>query len=339
MFAPTKTFRKWTKKVNVKIRKLAVRAALAASAIPALVMARGHNIEDVPEIPLVVPNSIETLHKTRYAVQLLKQMGLAPDLQRVLDSRRARTGKGKQRTHRYRHGKGPLVIVNKLTCKRGFRNIMGIDVINVRHMNLLLLCPGGHVGRMIIWSEDAFKKLEKLYPMDPGHVVDSKRVINSEEVQGVLRKKIPKPKKQRKTAKRPVLNPAAKLNSKIARRNQKKATALNKNLKKKLAVVKAKKLKKIKFVNSVMSKVPGWVCPPKYDLERKAALKQKEKIRLTVNAERRALRKALKEAGKPLEKVTLKTRTDARKAAAKAAGLVIPPPLRGPKREKAPKKE
>ena len=58
------------------------------------------------------------------------------------------------------------------------------------------------------------------------------------------------------------MNPAAKLKSKIARRNQKKAAALNKNIRKKLAVVKAKKLKKTKFVNSVVSKMPGWVCPP-----------------------------------------------------------------------------
>ena len=35
-----------------------------------------------------------------------------------------------------------------------------------------------------------------------------------------------------------MLNPAAKLKSKIARTNQKKAAALNKNIRKKLAVVK-----------------------------------------------------------------------------------------------------
>ena len=103
-------------------------------------------------------------------------------------------------------------------------------------------------------------------------------------------------------------------------------------------MVKAKKLKKVKFVNSVMGKVPGWVCPPKYDLERKEALKQKEKIRLTVNAERRALRKALKEAGKPLKKVTIKQRVYARKSAEQAAGFMMPQPMRGPKKEKQPKK-
>lgn len=75
MFAPTKVFRKWHSRVPRKVRRLAVRAALAASAIPALVMARGHNLEDVPEIPLVVPNSVEALEKTKDAVKLLKDIG------------------------------------------------------------------------------------------------------------------------------------------------------------------------------------------------------------------------------------------------------------------------
>ena len=75
MFAPTKVFRKWHVKVNRKVKRQAVKAALAASAIPALVMARGHNLEQVPEIPLVVPSSAEALEKTKDAVKLLKDIG------------------------------------------------------------------------------------------------------------------------------------------------------------------------------------------------------------------------------------------------------------------------
>jgi large subunit ribosomal protein L4e len=54
MFAPTKTWRRWHRKINVNQRRYAVASALAASALPALVMARGHRIDEVPEIPLVV---------------------------------------------------------------------------------------------------------------------------------------------------------------------------------------------------------------------------------------------------------------------------------------------
>merc|ERR1712166_920366 len=58
MFAPTKTWRKWHRKVNTNQKRYAVCSALAASALPALVMARGHKISEVPEFPLVVDSSV-----------------------------------------------------------------------------------------------------------------------------------------------------------------------------------------------------------------------------------------------------------------------------------------
>merc|ERR1711976_166775 len=56
MFAPTKIWRRWHRHVNLRQRRYAICAALAASAVPSLVMARGHPIDQVAEIPLVVAN-------------------------------------------------------------------------------------------------------------------------------------------------------------------------------------------------------------------------------------------------------------------------------------------
>ena len=50
MFAPTRIWRKWHRKINKKQRRYAVCAALAASALPALVMARGHKVDSALEI-------------------------------------------------------------------------------------------------------------------------------------------------------------------------------------------------------------------------------------------------------------------------------------------------
>merc|ERR1712023_484323 len=61
MFAPTKTWRRWHRPINQKQRRYAICSALAASAIPALIMARGHKIEKVPEVPIVVSNAVESL--------------------------------------------------------------------------------------------------------------------------------------------------------------------------------------------------------------------------------------------------------------------------------------
>ena len=59
MFAPTKTWRKWHRKVNVTQKRHAAATAIAASALPALVMARGHRVDEVAELPLVVSEGAE----------------------------------------------------------------------------------------------------------------------------------------------------------------------------------------------------------------------------------------------------------------------------------------
>merc|ERR1719223_1780092 len=62
MFAPTKTWRKWHFKINTNQKRYAVASALAASALPALVMARGHRIAEVSEVPCVVSDDIQSIH-------------------------------------------------------------------------------------------------------------------------------------------------------------------------------------------------------------------------------------------------------------------------------------
>ncbi|ERE77589.1 60S ribosomal protein L4 [Cricetulus griseus] len=74
MFAPTKTWHRWHRRVSTTQKRYAVCSALAASALPALVMSNGHRIEEVPELPLVVGDKVEGYKKTKEAVQLLKKL-------------------------------------------------------------------------------------------------------------------------------------------------------------------------------------------------------------------------------------------------------------------------
>ena len=90
MFAPTKTWRRWHRKINIKQRRYAVASALAASALPALVMARGHRIEKIPEVPLVVSNGIENIDKTKQALKVLSQLNAVSDVEK---SKASRSGK------------------------------------------------------------------------------------------------------------------------------------------------------------------------------------------------------------------------------------------------------
>ncbi|XP_022857597.1 60S ribosomal protein L4-like [Olea europaea var. sylvestris] len=110
MFAPTKIWRRWHRAVNVTQKRHAVVSAIAASAVPSLVLARGHRIEEVPELPLVVSDSTEALEKTNAAMKILKQIGAYTDAEKAKDSLGIRPGKGKMRNRRYISRKGPLVV-------------------------------------------------------------------------------------------------------------------------------------------------------------------------------------------------------------------------------------
>lgn len=60
--------------------------------------------------------------------------------------------------------KGPLIVYSKDEgIRRSFRNIPGVETMNINKLNLLKIAPGGHVGRFIIWTESAFKYLNDLF--------------------------------------------------------------------------------------------------------------------------------------------------------------------------------
>jgi len=210
MFAPTKVWRRWHHRINQNQRRYATVSAIAASALPALVMARGHSIEAIPEVPLVVENGIESIAKTSVAVALLKKLGAYADCERSAASRKVRTGKGKMRNRRHVQRRGPLIVYqNDEGVCRGFRNIPGVDLCRVSALNLLQLAPGGHVGRFVIWSQNAFEALDGLYgtwrkvstakkgynlPRPMMANADVSRIINSDEVQSCVRPAQDKPR-------------------------------------------------------------------------------------------------------------------------------------------------
>lgn len=204
MFAPTKIWRRWHRKINVNQRRFAVASALAASAVPALVQARGHRIDEVPEVPLVLAdNSVAKIAKTKDAVALLKKFGADADVQRVRDSKKLRAGQGKMRNRRYVQRRGPLVVADgSENLSQAFRNIPGVEVANVDNLSLLDLAPGGHLGRFIIWTQGAFDKLDSIFGTYEGGAASKKgfslprpemtnadlaRIINSDEIQSVVR--------------------------------------------------------------------------------------------------------------------------------------------------------
>merc|ERR1719461_2785885 len=205
MFAPLKIWRRWHRRTNLKQKRFAVATALAATAILPLVQARGHRVDQVPEFPLVVDNSVEDIEKTSKAVEFLKDIGAFGDVKKVANTLKLRAGRGKIRNRRYRTRKGPLVVHSGVNVPllRALRNIPGVETVHVSRLNLLQLAPGGHVGRFCIWTESAFKKLDSLYgtwrvaskeksrwnlPQPKMAVTDLSKLLKAEEIRQVLRK-------------------------------------------------------------------------------------------------------------------------------------------------------
>jgi large subunit ribosomal protein L4e len=190
-------------------RRFATASALAASSIPSLLMARGHQVSTVPEVPLVINSEIfagAAIARTSAALGLLNSVGAGPDISKVKASRKLRAGKGKLRGRRHRQRRGPLIVYNPAEDGKeiglAFRNIAGVETCSVFALNLLQLAPGGHLGRFIIWTSGAFKALDTIYGTTtrpsalkkdfllPSSIVsqaDIGRLINSSEIQTVIR--------------------------------------------------------------------------------------------------------------------------------------------------------
>lgn len=270
MFAPTKIWRKWHVKVSQNQKRFATVSAVAATAVPSLVLARGHRIDGVAEIPLVVSSQLESVKKTKEAVAALQTLQAHADVSKVIASRKVRAGRGKARNRKFRQRRGPLVIYNEDNgLVKAFRNVPGVETANVRSLNLLQLAPGGHLGRFVIWTEGAFAQLDEVYgtyekpsALKSGYTLpinkitqvrsfsspvsvtrrlpslspqtDISAVINSQEIQSVLREAGPaKTKKARAQKKNPLknravlfrMNPYAATLKRQAAANEKRAIA------------------------------------------------------------------------------------------------------------------
>lgn len=197
------------KQSNPHHRRFATASAIAASSSAALLLARGHEVATVPEVPLVISStafSNAAIAKTSAALALLKAVGAGADVEKVKASKKLRAGKGKLRNRRHRQRRGPLVVYNPdedgKELVRAFRNIPGVETSPVFALNLLQLAPGGHLGRFVVWTSSAFAALDKVYgsttepsalkkdfllPSNSVAQPDIAKLINSSEVQSVLR--------------------------------------------------------------------------------------------------------------------------------------------------------
>lgn len=152
------------KQIPKKEAKLALTSAIAATAQKETVVLRGHKVDDVVSLPLVVDNAFEHLTKVKEVEEAFASLGLGADVKRVKDSRNTRAGKGKHRGRKMKQAVGPLiVVVDGKTLVSAASNLPGVQVATVTNLNTEMLAPGTHPGRLTVWTTGAIEKLNTLY--------------------------------------------------------------------------------------------------------------------------------------------------------------------------------
>jgi large subunit ribosomal protein L4e len=158
---PIKTEKIVKKKINKKVNKLSLISAISASGDLDWVKNRGHLVDRVPEIPLVIDDKIQTVKKTKLMYSILSELGLEDELVKVKEGKKIRAGKGKRRGRKYKNKKSILIVIkDDFGIVKASRNIPGVDVIKFENLSIANLAPGGLSGRLILWAQSAFNDLK-----------------------------------------------------------------------------------------------------------------------------------------------------------------------------------
>jgi large subunit ribosomal protein L4e len=156
---PPKAERDFTLKINRKELKLAKLSAMRAVADPNIVHARGHKFSEHTFIPIVVDDKIEEVKKAKDLIPILKSLGVYADIIRADKGTHVRAGRGKSRGRRHRTPNSILFLVKASEGLSGAKNLAGASVKPVALVNVEDLAPGGHPGRLVIFSKSAFEEV------------------------------------------------------------------------------------------------------------------------------------------------------------------------------------
>mgnify|MGYP000199752397 CR=1 FL=1 len=146
--------------MNTKERKLAVRSAIAATTDVEHVAERGHRFDDDLDLPLVVSDEFEELVKTRDVVSFLEAVGAHADVERADEGRGVRAGRGTTRGRKTQEPKSLLFVTSSAAGpSKAARNLAGADVATATNVGAEDLAPGGHPGRLTVWTESALEEV------------------------------------------------------------------------------------------------------------------------------------------------------------------------------------
>lgn len=156
---PPKSERNWNEKINKKEKLLAKKSAIAATFNKELVTKRGHIFEEKISLPIVIDNKFEKIKKTKDVIDLFEKIGIYDDLLRATNGKHIRAGKGKRRGRKYKIPKSILIISEDKNMIKSTDNLLGVDVVSTKNINIEHLAPGGVAGRLTIFTKSALEKI------------------------------------------------------------------------------------------------------------------------------------------------------------------------------------
>ena len=120
-------------------------------------------MENVPQIPLIIEDKFQELSSTKDVLDVFSKLGLLDDLERA-KVKKIRAGKGKMRGRRYKRRKSVLIVIGEdKGIKKAARNLPGVDVVRAKDLGAEDLAPGGHAGRLTVYTPSAIKQLEERF--------------------------------------------------------------------------------------------------------------------------------------------------------------------------------
>ena len=165
----------WSQKLNSKQRAAARDSAIAATADPTMVSARGHKFNEGTNFPIVIDNYVESRggsdekydieslplqYSTRKFVAIMEGIGLGEDLVRAKNGKSIRAGKGTMRGRKTRTPKSILLVVSsKEGLHKAASNVLGVDVVIAKDLCAEDLAPGGDPGRLTVWTKSAIEAM------------------------------------------------------------------------------------------------------------------------------------------------------------------------------------
>ncbi len=159
---PPKVEKVWREKINRKEWLKALNSAIAATADKATVLSRGHVVDAVKAMPIVVEDRIQETKKAAELRKILINLGFGNELKRTAGTK-MRAGRGKARGRARKTRRGPLIIVSEdKGIAKAANGIRGVEAVKLADLSVRDIAPGAKPGRATIWSRSAIDLLEKV---------------------------------------------------------------------------------------------------------------------------------------------------------------------------------